>query len=47
VYEEYSQEFGGETPWKLTKKMDFMETDYVGGTWMEMTQVLCSGKLWC
>jgi len=41
------QEFGGETPWKLMKKIESMDTGYVGGTWVEMTQVLSSGKLWC
>jgi hypothetical protein len=40
-----SFKIGGETPWKLMEKMGFMETGYVGEKWMEMTQVLCSGKL--
>jgi hypothetical protein len=30
--------FGGETTLKLIKKMEFMETGYVGWTWMENTQ---------
>jgi len=45
-YEKHSQEFGVKTPWKLMKNMDFMETGYVDGTWIEVTRVSSTGKLW-